>query len=98
MRFERGPGGEGRLLVSAAPQIGIEVRQEARKLFVHFLDAGVDEERRLDVLDFATPVETIEARNRGGEAVLVVQTVVPFEYSARQSDGAFVLTVAPAGR
>jgi type IV pilus assembly protein PilQ len=97
LRFERGPGGEGRVLVHAAAASGIDVRQQGRRLIVSFLDTGVDpaSERRLDVLDFATPVEAIEARSAGREALLVVEVSGTFEYSARQSDGQFVLTVAP---
>jgi type IV pilus assembly protein PilQ len=76
------------------------VRQEGRRLIVSFRDTGVDPsaERRLDVMDFGTPVEAIEARRAGGDALLVVQTSGSFEYSARQVDTAFILTVAPGRR
>jgi type IV pilus assembly protein PilQ len=98
LRFERGPGGEGRVIVNAGPAAGIDVRHEGRRLLVHFLNAGIDAERRLDVMDFATPIEAIEARSAGPNAVLAVETGGNFEYSARQSDGVFVLTVAPVRR
>jgi len=98
LRFERGPGGEGRVLVNVAPTSGIDVRAQGRRLIVSFLDTGVDAaaEQRLDVLDFATPVEAIEARSRGRDALLVVETGGSIEYSARQADSEFTLTVAPA--
>jgi type IV pilus assembly protein PilQ len=97
LRFERGAGGEGRVLVHAAATAGIDVRQQGRRLIVSFLDTAVDaaSERRLDVLDFATPIEAIEARAAGRDALLVVETGGSFEYSARQADGEFTLTVAP---
>jgi type IV pilus assembly protein PilQ len=100
LRFERGSHGEARVLVDAAPASGIDVRQEGRRLIVSFRDTGVDPsaERRLDVMDFGTPVEAIEARRAGGDAFLVVQTSGSFEYSARQVDTAFILTVAPGRR
>jgi type IV pilus assembly protein PilQ len=97
LRFERGPLGEARIHASVAAP-GIDVRQQGRRLLVHFLDTAVDTEQRLDVLDFATPVQTIELRSRGGDALLAVEVDGNYEYSARQSDGGFVLTVAPAGR
>ena len=56
------------MLVDAAPASDIDVRQEGR---------------RLDVMDFATPVEAIEARSAGRDALLVVQTSGSFEYSPR---------------
>jgi type IV pilus assembly protein PilQ len=99
LRFERGPRGEGRVIVSgAAAATGIDVRQEGRRLLVYFLNMGLDAEQRLDVLDFATPIETIEARGVGPNAVLAVETGGNFDYSARQSDGVFVLTVVPVSR
>lgn len=103
LRFERGPGGEGRVLVNAAAATAIDVRQEGRRLLVSFLDTGVDAAAalRLDVLDFATPIEAIEARSIGRDALLVVETSGSVEYSARQSDAGFVLTVgklAPQAR
>jgi type IV pilus assembly protein PilQ len=97
LRFERGALGEGRVSVNAAATTGIDVRQQGRRLLVSFLDTGVDaaSERRLDVLDFATPIEAIEARSAGRDALLVVETSGSFEYAARQSDSVFTLIIAP---
>jgi type IV pilus assembly protein PilQ len=100
LRFERGPSGEGRVLVNAAAMTGIEVRQQGRRLIVSFLDTGIEEasQRRLDVLDFATPIEAIETRSAGRDALLLIETSGAFEYSARQSDAEFTLSVAPSSR
>jgi type IV pilus assembly protein PilQ len=100
LRFERGAGGEGRVLVDAAATSAIDVRQQGRRLIVSFLDTGVDSaaELRLDVLDFATPIETIEARGQGRDAILVVETSGSFEYTARQAERGFTLTVSPGLR
>jgi type IV pilus assembly protein PilQ len=97
LRFERGPGGEGSVHASAAPMTGIDVRQEGRRLIVTFLDTAIDApgERRLDVLDFATPIEAIEARSAGRDALLLIETGGAFEYSARQAGAEFTLTVTP---
>jgi type IV pilus assembly protein PilQ len=100
LRFERGAGGEGRVLVNAAATTGIDVRLEGRRLIVSFLDTAVDaaSELRLDVLDFATPIEAIEARSAGRDALLVVETSAAFDYSARQSNAEFILSVSPSAR
>jgi type IV pilus assembly protein PilQ len=100
LRFERGAGGEGRVLVNAAATTGIDVRLEGRRLIVSFLDTAVDaaSELRLDVLDFATPIEAIEARSAGRDALLVVETSAAFDYSARQSNAEFSLSVSPSAR
>ncbi|HYN11082.1 MAG TPA: AMIN domain-containing protein [Burkholderiales bacterium] len=96
VRFERGAHGEGRVIVSPADGgSGIDVRQQGRRLIVSFLDSDLDRHRqqRLDVLDFATPIDAIEARAAGPDARVVVETSGAFEYSARQSDGEFTLSV-----
>lgn len=95
LSFERGQAGEARVTAQAAPGAAVDVRQEGRRLLVRFLDTRVDAERRLDVLDFATPVEALEARSRGRDALLVVETSGKFDYSARQSGSEFTLTVHP---
>ena len=100
LRFERGAGGEGRVLVNAAATTGIDVRQEGRRVIVSFFETAVDpaSQRRLDVLDFATPIEAIEARSAGRDALLVVETSAAFDYSARQSNGEFILLITPSAR
>lgn len=100
LRFERGAGGEGRVLASAAAMTGIDVGQQGRRLIVRFLDAGIDaaSQRRLDVMDFATPIEAIEARSSGRDALLLIETSGAFDYSARQSNAEFTLIVTPSLR
>jgi type IV pilus assembly protein PilQ len=100
LRFERGAGGEGRVLVNTAATTGIDVRLQGRRLIVSFLDTAIDaaSQRRLDVLDFATPIEAIEARSAGRDALLVVETSAAFDYSARQSNAEFILSVTPGPR
>jgi type IV pilus assembly protein PilQ len=100
LRFERGVGGAGQVSVNTAATTGIDVRQEGRRLIVSFFDTAVDaaSQRRLDVLDFATPIEAIEARSAGRDALLVVETSAAFDYSARQSNGEFILLITPSSR
>jgi type IV pilus assembly protein PilQ len=88
------------VLVNTAATTGIDVRLQGRRLIVSFLDTAVDaaSQHRLDVLDFATPIEAIEARAAGRDALLVVETSAAFDYSARQSNGEFILSVTPSAR
>jgi type IV pilus assembly protein PilQ len=101
LRFERGALGEGLVIVTLPDERAyIDVRQQGRRVIVSFLGTRIEPSRqqRLDVLDFATPINAIEARGAGQDAQLVVETGTPFEYSARESRGEFTLTVAPALR
>ena len=61
--FRRGPGGEGRILVDLSdPSVGVDIGQEGGKVIVDFLDTSLPAvlDRRLDVIDFATPVEEVD--------------------------------------
>jgi len=101
VRFERGANGEGRVVVPLTDAAaGIDVRQQGRRLIVSFFNTRLApaSQLRLDVLDFATPIAAIESRAAGADTRLVIETSGSFEYSARQSDSGFTLTVAPSLR
>jgi type IV pilus assembly protein PilQ len=90
----------GRDLISADGTAGIDVRRQGRRLIVSFLDSEIPpgKERRLDVLDFATPIDAIESRRAGPDAHVAIETHGAFEYSAHQSEAQFTLIVAPLRR
>ena len=61
--FRRGDAGEGRILVTLSdPSASVNLGQEGGKVVVDFLDTTLPDEfnRRLDVIDFATPVKEID--------------------------------------
>ena len=64
--FRRGEHGEGRVIVSLSdPSIPVDIQQEGGNVIVDFYRATLPANlaRRLDVLDFATPVKTIDRNN-----------------------------------
>src|SRR3989344_3089238 len=66
--FRRGRAGEGRVLIDLSDnQVGIDLRTQGRSLIIDFLNTAVPKnlERRLDVVDFGTPVDTIETFTQG---------------------------------
>ncbi len=96
--FRRGGGNEGRIVVDLSDSnIGIDVRTQGRSLVVEFANTALPRnlERRLDVSDFGTPVQSIEASAQGGNARLVVQPRGLWEHSAYQTDNRFILEVKP---
>jgi type IV pilus assembly protein PilQ len=50
-------------------------------------------ERRLDVLDFATPVKTIDTYTKGNNVHMVITPMGEYEYLAYQSDNRFIIEV-----
>jgi type IV pilus assembly protein PilQ len=93
--FRRGEHGEGRLLVTLSdPKTVADIREEGRKVIVDIPGVSLPATlaRRLDVLDFATPVQFIESTEEAGHARLTVFPVSDeYEYSSYQADK--VLTV-----
>lgn len=96
--FRRGPNGQGVITTKLSnPGIAVDVRQEGNQIIADFQGANLPrgQQRRLDVTDFATPVRTVEALNRGNSARLNVQPTPPFEYLAYQANDLYVIEVRP---
>ena len=96
--FRRGPDGAGRVVVSlASTQVGVDIRQQGQSLVVEFLRSSLPDtmRRRLDVVDFGTPVQNIATFQAGDRVRMVVEPRGNWEHSAYQSDNQFVLEVRP---
>ncbi len=96
--FRRGSAGEGRVMLQfSEPGASADLRTEGNKLIVDLPNAAVADgvSERLDVIDFATPVQAIEVRSRAGSASLTVITAGEFDQLAYQAGSEYVLEVAP---
>ncbi|HSN38686.1 MAG TPA: type IV pilus secretin PilQ [Burkholderiales bacterium] len=94
--FRRGSDGEGRIVVDLSDNaVGIDVRQQGRQIVVDFINAALPKnlERRLDVMDFGTPVQTIDAFTQAGSARIVIEPKGNWEHSAYQTDNRFIIEV-----
>lgn len=99
VEFRRGADGEGLVQVDLSDAgIGIDVRQQGKNIIVvEFIKASLPRnlERRLDVVDFATPVQTIETLTHGENVRMVIESKGSWEHSAYQTDTKFILKVKP---
>ncbi len=96
--FRRGRGGEGRIVVDLSDTAtGIDIRQQGQQLIVEFLKTQVPDalRRRLDVVDFATPVQTISTFSQGENVRMVIEPRGLWEHNAYQTDTQFVIEVKP---
>ena len=96
--FRRGPNGEGRLVIDLSDSaVGIDLRQQGRNLIVDFANTALPKnlERRLDVIDFATPVQTIDAFAQGGVSRISIEPKGLWEHSAYQTDNRFIVEIKP---
>ena len=96
--FRRGPGGEGRLVIDLSDSsVGIDLRQQGRNLIIDFANTALPKnlERRLDVVDFATPVQTIDAFAQGGGSRISIEPKGLWEHAAYQTDNRFIVEIKP---
>ncbi|WP_440225422.1 type IV pilus secretin PilQ [Dokdonella sp. MW10] len=96
--FRRGKAGEGRIIVNfSAPGAAADLRREGDRVLLDVTNAKLTPEaaKRLDVLDFATPVQFIETRGRGNGARIEITAKPPFEQLAYQTGNEYVVEIAP---
>ncbi len=96
--FRRGPNGEGRIVVDLSDNaVGIDLRQQGRSLIIDFQNTALPKnlERRIDVVDFATPVQTVDAFVQGSSTRIAIEPKGLWEHSAYQTDNRFIVEVKP---
>ena len=94
--FRRGEDGQGRIIVDLSdPSIPADMKQEGGKVVLDFYRAQLPEalSRRLDVLDFATPVKTIDTYARGQDVHMVITPMGEYEHLAYQTGNQFTIEI-----
>ena len=94
--FRRGTDNAGRVIVTLANnQVGVDIRKQGKGLVVEFLQTSLPEglRRRMDVTDFATPVQLITTSQQGERVRMVIDNKGDWEHSAYQRDDQFVVEV-----
>jgi type IV pilus assembly protein PilQ len=96
--FRRGADGAGRVVVTLSnPAIPVDIREEMGRTVVDFRNASLPDAllRRLDVLDFATPVQAVDSVRFPGGARLVINVSGDYEQLAYQADDTFSIEFRP---
>lgn len=96
--FRRGESGEGKVIISlAVPGVAADVEEVASGINVRFIGTSLPNElrRKLDVIDFATPVTIVSAAASGNDAMISVKVSGDYDYLAYQADGEYVISVKP---
>jgi len=97
--FRRTTEGGGRIIVDLTdPSTPVDIRQEGGRVVATFKDTGLPAElmRRLDVMDFATPVTTVDTLRTNRDARIVISANGKYEQLAYQSDNEFTIEINPA--
>lgn len=96
--FRRGDKGEGRVILELAdPNTPIDLKTRGEQITVTVSNSAISSEleRRLDVIDFGTPVKTIDAFNQSGNVKIIITGIGEFEQLAYQADNSFTVDVKP---
>ena len=96
--FRRGEKGEARLMIHLDDEsVPVDVHQERDTIVVDLAGVNLPENlrRRLDVIDFGTPVQVIDSVQSGQNVQLTLTTSGKFEHLAYQSDDMLVVEVKP---
>ncbi|GAB2662144.1 type IV pilus secretin PilQ family protein [Arenimonas aestuarii] len=96
--FRRGENGSGRVILKfSGDGAAADMRNEGNRLVVDVANASIPEalRRRLDVTDFATPVQSLEPNANAGSTRLVIHTNGAVDSMAYQTGNEYVVEVTP---
>jgi type IV pilus assembly protein PilQ len=96
--FRRTRDGGGRVVVSLTdPSTPVDIRQEGARVVAIFKDTALPAElmRRLDVMDFATPVSTVDTLKTNLDTRIVISAEGKYDQLAYQSDNEFSIEINP---
>ncbi|HTT40308.1 MAG TPA: type IV pilus secretin PilQ [Burkholderiales bacterium] len=96
--FKRGRNGDGQVIIDLSDAgTGIDLKQQGRSITIDLFQTELPLalERRFDVTDFGTPVESMEVTSQGKNARIVIQARGRWEQSAQQTDNRLIIDVKP---
>ncbi len=96
--FRRAPDGSGRVIIDLSDsQTGTDIRTQGQSIVIDFLKTALPDSlrRRLDVTDFATPVQNVNTFTQGDNVRMVIEPRGLWEHNAYQTDNRLVVEVKP---
>lgn len=94
--FRRGENGEGKIIISMTDaNTSVNVEDAGNQITVSFADTQlpVALRRKLDVADFATPVQFVGSDYDGGNSIITIKSTGEYDYMAYQTDTEYVVSV-----
>ena len=98
VQFRRNKEGAGVVMVDlSSSDTGIDVSQKGSKLYVGFKKTQLPDalRKRLDVVDFGTPVTTVNTKAEGDGVMMEIVPNGLWEHTAYQTDNQFIVEVRP---
>ena len=99
--FQRGTDGSGNVIVDLSdPGIKVDVEEQGGRVRLNFPNTRLPDELRvqLDVKDFATPVNFVNATGSGNNATIVIEPTGSYEHLVYQADNRLTVSFKPLTR
>ena len=96
--FQRGPQGEGNVVIDLSePGLNPDIQEAGGKIRLDFPRTQLPDQlrARLDVKDFATPVQFVNASVSGDKTSIVIEPTGNYDYLAYQADNRLTISVKP---
>lgn len=96
--FQRGELGEGNVVIELSnASIAPDIQEQGGKIRVDFAKTMLPDPLRvrLDVKDFATPVQFVNATTAGDKASITIEPSGAYDYSAFQTENKLTISVRP---
>jgi type IV pilus assembly protein PilQ len=96
--FRRGKNGEGRVVVTFSGEgAGADLQRVGDKVSLDMYNVRLPAQlaQRLDVLDFATPVQFVETHAKGNGAHMDITAKGPYEQLAYQAGNQYIVEISP---
>jgi type IV pilus assembly protein PilQ len=94
--FRRGHNGEGRVEINLpSNDVPVDIKRQGKNIVVDIQGSNLPpgQDRKLDVTDFGTPVNKIDAMNQGKNSHILIQPQGDWDYSSYQTDRKLVVEV-----
>ena len=96
--FQRGEQGEGNVVVTLSDAaVAPDIQDQGGKIRLDFAKTNLPEKLRLklDVKDFATPVQFVSATGSGDQTSIVIEPTGVYDYLAYQTDNKLTISIKP---
>jgi len=94
--FQRSEKGDGQIVIDfSSSSVDIDMTEIAGNIQLRMpaVELPLELRRRLDVVDFATPVQRIDADIVDGDALITIKATGNYDYLAYQADNQFTVSV-----
>lgn len=96
--FQRGEQGEGNVVIELSdPSVSPDIREQGGKIQLDFAKTQLPEQLRvrLDVKDFATPVQFVSATSQADKSTITIEPTGTYDYLVYQADKKLTISIKP---